>query len=89
MKPQVERQLACLVAFVGAVHEEVQRAVGRAESIEQLASLGAVARLPRRQRERYGRSSIRGNQMNLGGPAASGLADGLGAVFFNAPVPSG
>jgi len=27
--------------------------------------------------------------MNLGGPAAAGLADGLRAVFFSAPVPSG
>ena len=27
--------------------------------------------------------------MNLGGPTATGLADGLGSVFFNAPVPSG
>ena len=27
--------------------------------------------------------------MNLGGPAAPGLADGLRSVFFNAPVPSG
>ena len=27
--------------------------------------------------------------MNLGGSAAPGLADGLGSVFFKAPVPSG
>ena len=27
--------------------------------------------------------------MNLGGPTAPGLADGLRSVFFNAPVPSG
>ena len=27
--------------------------------------------------------------MNLGGPAAPGLSDGLRSVFFNAPVPSG
>jgi len=67
----------------------MQRAVGRTEPIEQFSSLGAVTGLAGRQRERYGRSSIRGNQMNLGGPAASGLADGLGAVFFSAPVPSG
>ena len=36
-----------------------------------------------------GRSSIRGNHMNLGGPSAARLANGLGAVFFRAPVPSG
>ena len=27
--------------------------------------------------------------MNLGGPSAAGFSDGLGSVFFNAPVPSG
>ena len=36
------------------------------------------------------RSSIRGNQMNLGGPsAATNLPNGLRAVLFDAPVPSG
>ena len=54
------------------------------------ASAPPVRRGPVRERgERYGCSSIRGNHMNLGGPTASGLADGLGSVFFNAPVPSG
>src|ERR1700761_2164512 len=42
-----------------------------------------------RQGEGYGRSSIRGNQMNLGVPSAARLADGLRSVFFRAPVPSG
>ncbi len=41
------------------------------------------------QGKRYGRASIRGNHMNLGGPSAPGFADGLWAVFFKAPVPSG
>jgi hypothetical protein len=36
-----------------------------------------------------GLPSIRGNQMNLGGQTATGFANGLRAVFFNAPVPSG
>jgi len=27
--------------------------------------------------------------MNLGGPSTAGFADGLWAVFFSAPVPSG
>ena len=39
-------------------------------------------RLTGRQAERHGRSSIRGNHMNLGVPSASGLADGLPAVFL-------
>ena len=35
--------------------------------------------------EGHGRSSICGNHMNLGGPAATRLSDGLWSVFFNAP----
>ncbi|HOF88554.1 MAG TPA: hypothetical protein PLZ36_10685 [Armatimonadota bacterium] len=34
-----------------------------------------------REAERYGRSSMRGNQMNFGGPSAAGFANGLGDVF--------
>jgi hypothetical protein len=33
-----------------------------------------------RQSEGYGRSSIRGNQMNLGVPSAARLADGLTSI---------
>jgi hypothetical protein len=85
---QFECELARFDARVGAVHEQVQRAVGWPEAGRQLPAHGPVVSLTRRQRERYGRSSIRGNQMNLGGPAASRLADGLRAVSFSAPVPS-
>ena len=45
--------------------------------------------IARRQRKGYGRSSIRGNQMNLGVPSATRFSDGLRSVFFKAPVPSG
>ena len=57
--------------------------------IQELTPFRGVVGLPRRERERDGGSSIRGNHMNLGGPAAAGSADGLGTVFFSAPVPSG
>ncbi len=60
-----------------------------AKAIQQLPSFWGVVGLSRGEREGDGRSSIRGNHMNLGGPASSGFADGLGAVFFSAPVPSG
>ena len=42
-------------------------------------------RLPWREQELQGRSLIRGNQMSLGVSPAPGLADGLGAAFFNVP----
>ena len=67
----------------------MKRPIRRAQAAEQCAPGRCIVRLARRQGKRYGRSSIRGNHMNLGGPPASGFADGLGAVFFNAPVPSG
>ena len=79
---QVQGELSSFVALVGAVHDQVHRAVGSAERFEQLASFGSVVRLARRERKRYGRSSIRGNHMNLGGPSTSGFADRLRAVFL-------
>lgn len=87
--PKVERQLTCLAALIRFVHQQKQRLVNRSEALQQCTSHRGITRLPSGQRKRYGCSSIRGNHMNLGGPAASGFSDGLGAVFFNAPVPSG
>ncbi len=53
------------------------------------AGLG-VAGFAGREGEGYGRSSIRGNPMNLSAdPIPAGFSDGLGSVFFKAPVPSG
>ena len=57
--------------------------------MQQLTSLGRIMGLAWGQGKRYGRSSIRGNQMNLGGPSAPGLTNGLRAVFFYPPLPSG
>ena len=77
--PKIQSQLAGLVVLVGTVHQQRQ----------QIAALRGVVRLAGRERKRYRRSSIRGNQMNLGGPSTAGFADRLRTVFFNAPVPSG
>ena len=59
------------------------------KAIQQLTSFWSVVGLSGGKREGDSRSSIRGNHMNFGGPAAAGFADGLRAVFFSAPVPSG
>ena len=59
------------------------------EAVEKLAPFRRVVRLSGREREGQGRPGIRGNHMKLGGPASTGSADRLGAVFFSAPVPSG
>src|SRR4249919_7386 len=86
---QVEGQLPGFVALVGAIQDQMHAPIRTAQRGQQLAALGSVVRLSGRQAKRYGRSSIRGNHMNLGGPSAAGLADRLRAVFFSAPVPSG
>jgi len=86
---QVQSQLTGFVSLISSVHQQVNRPLRPAQLAQQSTSFSCVVRLPRRKRERYCRSSIRGNHMNLGGPTSTGLSDGLRAVFFNAPVPSG
>ena len=87
--PEFHGQLSGLIAFIRSIHEQGDRARPFPEAMQQLASLRGIVGLARRQGKRQGRSSIRGNQMNLGGPPAAGSTQGLRTVFFNAPVPSG
>ena len=82
---KVQSQLERLVVLIGTVHDEIQRGGQRSDAAQQLAAFDRVGGLARRERKRYGRSSIRGNQMNLGGPAAAGLSDGLRSVFLTRP----
>ena len=49
---------------------------------QQLPTAGRIVLIARRLRQGYGRSRIRGNQMNFGGPSAARPADGLGSVSF-------
>ena len=86
---QVQCQLPGLLALVGSVHQQMNRPTGLAQTLQERAALGRIVRLAGREREGDGGSSIRGNQMNLGCPSAAGLSNGLRAVFFSAPVPSG
>ncbi len=86
---EIRSQLAGFVVFVGTIHDEVQGCGQWSDTTKKLASSLGIGGLARREREGYSRSSIRGNHMNLGGPSAAGFANGLGAVFFNAPAPSG
>jgi len=88
-KSEIQCQLPGFVVFVGTVHDQMQGRRQRSDAAQQEAALLRIGGLTGRQREAYGRSSIRGNQMNLGGPSAARFADGLGTVFFKAPVPSG
>ena len=88
-KTKIERELAGFISFVGSVHQQVQRPMGRTQPIQQCAAFGRIVRLSWGQCKGYSRSSIRGNHMNLGAPSSARLADGLWTVFFSAPVPSG
>ena len=86
---QIEHQLPCLIALIRFIHQHWKPFRHWAKLFQQQPALGCVVRVAWRQSEDYSRSSIRGNQMNLGVPSAAGFADGLWSVFFNAPVPSG
>ena len=86
---QAEHQLPGFVTLVGAIHQQRQAFWHRPQFRQQGATFGSIVRMAGRQGEGYGRSSIRGNQMNLGVPSPARLADGLRPVFFRAPVPSG
>src|SRR5258708_3569881 len=86
---QDEYQLPGFVTLVGAIHQQRQAFRHRPQFCQQGATFGSIVGMAGRQGEGYGRSSIRGNQMNLGVPSAARLADGLRSVFFRAPVPSG
>ena len=88
-KTKVQSQLQGLVVLVAAVHNQVQRPRQGPDAAQQFTAFDGVGGLPRREGKGYSRSSICGNHMNLGGPSAARFADGLGSVFFNAPVPSG
>ena len=86
---KAEHQLSGFVTFIGPIHQHWQAPRHGAKFSQQGASFGRIMGVAGGQGEGYGRSSIRGNQMNLGVPSAARLADGLGSVFFRAPVPSG
>jgi hypothetical protein len=81
---QAEHQLPGFVALVDAIHQQRQAFRHRPQFRQQGATFGSIVRMAGRQGERYGRSSIRGNQMNLGVPSATRLADGL-RPFFERP----
>ena len=70
-KSQLQCELARLVALVCTIHHYRQVLLLRPQAVEQLAALRCVVGLSRGKGEGHGRSSICGNHMNLGGPAAT------------------
>jgi len=81
-KAQIQGQLPHGIAFVSPIHDPMTAGGRRAHGQQQGARFRRIGRLTRGQAQAQGASSICGNQMNLGGPATMGFADGLRAVFF-------
>jgi hypothetical protein len=54
----------------------------RPKTDQQLASCRRIVILAGGEPEGDGAAITRGNQMNFGGPATAGFADGFGTVFF-------
>jgi hypothetical protein len=86
---QIKRPLPGFIPLAGTIHQQMDEVICRPDLAKQLATFRCIVSVSRRERKGYDRSFIRGNQMNFGIPSSPGLSDGLGAVFFNAPVPSG
>ena len=82
VNPRSNANWAGLIALICPVHEQEGSWTLRAETGQQLAAFRRVVGLTRRERKGYSSSSIRGNHMNLGGPAPAGPADGLRHPFF-------
>jgi hypothetical protein len=80
-----QSQLPGFVALIGPLHEQVARGRCGAPGPEQRAPLRGVAGLPGGERETQGAPSMRGHQMNLGGPASARFAEGWRAVFLKPP----
>jgi hypothetical protein len=66
--------LAGLIAFVSAIHQQRKSFRHGSQSFQQGPPFRRIVRMARRQREGYDRSSILGNQMNLGVPSPTGFS---------------
>jgi hypothetical protein len=88
-KPKRLRQVANLVAFVSAVHDQRDLQVVDAAGGEQAAADGSVAGLAWAPAVAEDLLEARGNQMNRGREATAAAGDGSRAPFFRARVPSG
>jgi hypothetical protein len=88
-RPSIPGQLPRGIAFIRPIHQQGDGARPVPEAVQPRSPLGGIVGLARGEGKRSSRSSIRGNQMTLGGPSAASPAHGLRAGFFNAPVPSG
>ena len=88
-KAKIEGQLAGVIAFVGPIHQQVNRPRRQSQINQKFAPFRRVVGVAWGKREGNRCSRIGCHQMDFGCPAALRLAYGLRTVFFRAPVPSG
>ena len=79
---QVENKLPGFIAFVCPIHQQAAGLRHLAQAPPAVPASRGIVIVTRRQAEDYCRSSIRGNQMNLGVPSATRFPDGLGPFFL-------
>ena len=78
-----------LVPFVGPIHQEINGMAGRAKLLQKSPAFWRISAVPCRQRKYYPIPITCGGHMKFGIPSAQCFSDGLRAVFFKAPIPSG
>ena len=86
---KLHSQSSGLIPFIGSIHQEVNRMVSWTELPQKGSAFRTIAAVASRQREYYPISIRCGDHMKFGVPSAPCSPDGLCAVFFKAPIPSG
>ena len=90
LQPTFFRKTTCRHSTIGLIHQQfASRRQQLLQPLYQLAAFRTVMSIAGREMKNQRTSGTRGNQMNLGGPSSTGLADRLRPPFFRAPVPSG
>ena len=72
----------CCIAFVCPVHQQRNGLFYWADMLHQYPPNGRIMMLAWRETKCHDRSRIRANQMQVGGPSASGLSNRLFATFL-------
>ena len=85
VKPSAKASWRVRRAFVGPIYHHRHRARRRPQAAEPRTPRGGIVGLPRGKREGQRGAGIRGNQMNLGGPAAADWPMACGPLFFARP----
>ena len=90
LQPAFFRKTTCRRPTIGLIHQQLASGSQQLpQHLYQLAAFRPIMGIAGREMKNQRAVGTRGNQMNLGGPSSTGLADRLRTPFFKAPVPSG